>query len=388
VTGNLDISPRQVGRLANEVGSELVQIRDANAVKHRRRQLSPQVANAPALATVEVDGGRLFTREPGCGPGVHQAQSKEDKIGCLLSMHSRPHEADPQPEPPVAFRDCRRVVRLVQRVHGGPGGLMPEQAEPTQKQDQTGDEAEEEPAAEPWRGAPRGLVRTCVATLQDSQAFGPMLAAEAQQRNFYKAAQQVFLGDGAQYNWTIQRGYFPQATPINDFIHVICYVYLGAWAVTMWLASKAGLAKRDEQEHWHLYERWMGLCWQGRVSEVIKDMEGWEERLGRPPPGEELDENDPRKVLGAALTYLSNNQGRMDYAHYRQQGLPVTSSLVESLVGEFNARVKAKNKHWDRPEGGETILQLRAAVLSGDGRLARFFANRPGSPYRRRQSMN
>jgi hypothetical protein len=57
-------------------------------------------------------------------------------------------------------------------------------------------------------------------------------------------------------------------------------------------------------------------------------------------------------------------------------------------VGEFNARVKEKNKHWDRPEGGEAILQLRAAVLSEDDRLPRFFANRPGCLYRRRPSIN
>jgi hypothetical protein len=93
-------------------------------------------------------------------------------------------------------------------------------------------------------------------------------------------------------------------------------------------------------------------------------------------------------LLAEAVTYLTNNQGRMDYPRYRQQGLPVTSSLVESLVGEFNARVKEKNKHWDRPEGGEAILQLRAAVLSEDDRLARFFAQRPGCLYRRRPSIN
>ena len=148
-------------------------------------------------------------------------------------------------------------------------------------------------------------------------------------------------------------------------------------------AGQAGLAQRDERQHEELYERWLALCWRSRVGEVIEEMAGWTERLGRPPPGEELAEDDPRRVLGSALTYLRNNQGRMDYVSYRQQGLPVTSSLVESLVGEFNARVKAKNKHWDRPEGGEAILQLRAAVLSEDGRLARFFAQRPGSPYRR-----
>jgi hypothetical protein len=66
----------------------------------------------------------------------------------------------------------------------------------------------------------------------------------------------------------------------------------------------------------------------------------------------------------------------------------VTSSLVESLVGEFNARVKGKDKPWGRPEGAEAILPLRAAVRSEEDRLARFFANRPGSPYRRRPSTN
>jgi hypothetical protein len=192
---------------------------------------------------------------------------------------------------------------------------VPEPAEQTPEQDQAVAGAGGGPAAEPWRGAPERLVRTCVATLQDSRAFGPLLAAEAPRRHFYAAGRQVF-------------------------------------------------------------------------AEVIAEMAAWEQRLGRPPPEEEVDENDPREVLASALVYLRNNQGRMDYVSYRQQGLPVTGSLVESLVGEFNARVKAKNKHWDRPQEGEAILQLRAAVLSEDGRLGRFFATRPGSPYRRRPSAN
>ena len=74
----------------------------------------------------------------------------------------------------------------------------------------------------------------------------------------------------------------------------------------------------------------------------------------------------------------------MAYPRYRREGLPTTSSLVESLVGEFNARVKGKQKHWNRPRGAESILQLRAAVLSEDGRLGRFFANRSGCPFRKR----
>jgi hypothetical protein len=394
VAADLDISSRHLGRLAREVGAEMARARDDNTLQHRRRQLPAEVANAPTLAAIEVDGGRLFTRQAGCGPGVHQAQAKEDKIGCLLSLESRTHQEDPQPEPPPAFRDCRRVVRLVQRVHGGPPGLMPDKDQPAPQQAKQAEERAEGFAVEPWRGAPKRRLRTCVATLHNSQAFGPMLAAEAQRRNFYRAGQQVYLGDGAPYNWHIQRGYFPHAVPITDFLHVVCYVYLAAWAVTAWSARQAEAAPGEAAEVgeaaavWERYERWMRSCWQGGVVGVIEEMAWWQEKLGRPPPGDKRDENEPVGLLAAAVTYLTNNQGRMDYPRYRQQGLPVTSSLVESLVGEFNARVKEKNKHWDRPEGGEAILQLRAAVLSEDDRLARFFAKRPGCLYRRRPSIN
>ena len=95
---------------------------------------------------------------------------------------------------------------------------------------------------------------------------------------------------------------------------------------------------------------------------------------------------DPRQLVQEALTYLTNNASRMDYPRYRRLGLPVTSSWVESLVGEFNARVKSWNKWFNRGEEVEAVLQVRAAVLSEDGRLARYFAERLGNPYRRYQN--
>jgi hypothetical protein len=120
-------------------------------------------------------------------------------------------------------------------------------------------------------------------------------------------------------------------------------------------------------------------CWQGRVAEVVEELEKQQAALGRPPPGEELAANDPRRVVAEALSYLGNNAERMNDPEYRRQGLPTTSSLVESRVGEFNARVKGKEKFWNRPGGAEAILQVRAALLSEDGRLPRHFASRLGS---------
>jgi len=366
----VDITSRHVHRIASEIGNELAQQRDNKASQHRRRELPVRVAATPEVVAVEVDGGRLRTREVGCGPGVHNFQNKEDKIACLVTLKSAVHQTDPQPEPPESFLEPRRVRRLVQQMQGLSGDKP--QEEPQQEDTTTA--GQPQTASEGHPPSPQRHVRTCVASMVDCHSFGPMVAAEAQERDFYRAGRRAFLGDGAAYNWGIQRRHFPDFEAINDFLHVLCYVYLAAWAVGS-----------DEQQRWSIYVNWMRTCWQGYVKAVIEELQCWQKRLGEPPEGVELDAKDPRRLVAEALSYLQNNQSRMDYPRYRQQGLPITSSLVESLVGEFNARVKSLQQYWNRPGGAEAILQLRAAVLSEDDRLARFFAQRPGNPHRRRK---
>ena len=367
----VEISSRHVQRIASEIGTELAQRRDEKVVQRRRRELPVRVAAKPEVVAVEVDGGRLRTREVGAGPGVHDEQNKEDKVACLVSLQSEVHQQDPRPEPPESFLEPRRVQRLVQAMKGQAGDKPRE--EQTQEEEATPQQTREGPEAEST--TPEKRVRTCVASMADCRAFGPMVAAEAQERGFYEAKRRAFLADGAAYNWGIHKGYFPDFEPIVDMLHVLCYVYLAACAVG-----------GDETREWSIYVGWLRSCWQGRVAEVIEALRQWQEKIGKPPKGEELDGKDPRRLVAEALSYLRNNQRRMDYPRYRREGLPITSSLVESLVGEFNARVKGCDKYWNRPEGAEAILQLRAAVLSEDDRLERFFAQRPGCPYRRRKA--
>jgi hypothetical protein len=367
----LQISPRHVCSIATEIGLELASARDQKVALRQQRQLSTRVANPPEAVVVEVDGGRMGTREPGCGPGANQPKPKEDKIACLVSLTGDTYEEDPQPQPPPSLVQPRRVQRLVRQIHGSPGDMFQEEEGQEDKEPTAAQTAPEASA----RTSPVKRVRTCVASLRDSHSFGPMVAAEAQERGFYQARRQAFVCDGQAYNWTIHKTYFKDFAAIADFMHVVCYLYLAAWA---------GGGAPPEQ--WSRYVEWLRSSWQGRVTEVIQELEVWQQRLGEPPEGEELAANDPRRLVAEALSYLRNNQGRMDYPRYRQEGLPVTSSLVESLVGEFNARLKSLQKYWDRLEGkgGEAMLQLRAAVLSEDDRLARHFAQRPGNPYRRR----
>jgi hypothetical protein len=364
---SVPISARHVQRIALEIGTELTDQRDKKVGQRRRRELPVRVAATPEVVAVEVDGGRLRTREAGAGPGVHGKQNKEDKVACLVSLHSEVHAHDPQPEPPESFLEPRRVQRLVQAMKGQAGEKPPEEEAREEKATPQGIEGPEEGPT-----MPKCHVRTAVASMADSHAFGPMVAAEAQERGFYQAKRKAFLADGAAYNWSIQKGYFPGFEPITDMLHVLCYLYLAAWAVG-----------RDEAQRWSIYVGWLRSCWQGRVKEVIEALQDWQGKLGKPPEGAELDGKDPRRLVAEALSYLANNQARMDYPRYRKEGLPITSSLVESLVGEFNARVKGRDKYWDITEGAEAILQLRAAVLSQDDRLERFFAQRPGCAYRR-----
>jgi hypothetical protein len=363
--GGIPISDRQLERIAVEIGTQMAQQRDKKA--ERPRQVPVRVPTPPQAVAVEVDGGRLRTRAADSGRGVHDAQNKEDKIACLINIkNAEEHEQDPQPEPPESFQEPRRVQRLVQEMKGLSGDKPQEELPqentpkaPPPEAEFTGEQKEEV------------RVRTCVASMADSEQFGKLVAAEARERGFYQANRRAFVADGASYNWTLQKKHFADFEPIADFLHVLCYIYLAAYAVG-----------EDEAKKWAIYLGWLNKCWKGKVSEVIAELENWQTRIGKPPEGQEVEKKDPRRLVAEALSYLRNNQERMKYPGYRKRGLPITSSLAESLVGEFNARVKARNKFWECPGGAEAILQLRAAALSEDGRMERFFQTRTTSPFR------
>jgi hypothetical protein len=140
-----------------------------------------------------------------------------------------------------------------------------------------------------------------VATTRSSDAFGPLVAAEAEARGFVAAPRQAFVGDGQAWNWTLQKAYFPRSIAIADFIHVLTYVYLAAKAVTA-----------SAPAHWETYLGWARSCWTGHVAEVIAALEEWSRRLGPLAPGEDPPASDPRRVVSKALTYLRNNAPRMD----------------------------------------------------------------------------
>ena len=87
-------------------------------------------------------------------------------------------------------------------------------------------------------------------------------------------------------------------------------------------------------------------------------------------------EESPRSKVANALRYLVNQQSRMHYDQYRCQGLPITSSHIESTIKQINRRVKGTEKFWS--EGGaEALLQLAADYLSETDPMVTFWRERP-----------
>lgn len=384
---DLSISGRQVNNLAQEIGQEMAAQRDqaTEDYVHHRRQ--PPAAPAPEVVAIGLDGGRIMTRTAGQGVGVHQQAWKEDKVACLLTFQAETFDADPHPEPPKCFLDAPKVDQLVREIqaHHGPRqeNELPQLAElalgkPSVASPADGVAASREADAgtkPAWPPKRLKDSRTCVATMQESAAFGKMVAQEAYRRNFQAAARGALLGDGGKWIWTLHAKWFPWLTAVADFVHPLTYLYVTATVLATSVSDR-----------WQTYVGWMTQCWQGRAGDVIADLDRRLEQLEPPTGASKLPPTDPRDVLRRTIGYLRNNQERMNYPDYRKQGLPVTSSMVESLIKEFNYRVKGTEKFWNHPQGAEAILQLRAAVLSDDHRLENYMAQRPGSAFRRHTS--
>lgn len=362
------VSANTINRICQEVGEDLA----ATAQDDWRTVLSGEVA-APEVAIIMTDGGRIRTREMDCGPGVHLRGTgwNETKNAILVSASSETSALDPQPDPPACFLSAAHVAELAEtaktKENAGESDDLPQR----KKKSKTKTKRRAKRSHPPHK--PRRIVRTVLSSLKCSRQFGMEIQREAKRRKFREASRKAFVADGLPANWAIHAEHFRDFTPILDFTHAVTYLF-----------RAAQLCVSDREEAWSTYARWMTWSWRGQVSDVLGELGEHRQRLG--PPPEDASDDDPREQLRLIVGYLENNRSRMRYAAYRRDGLPTTSAWMESAVKEINHRVKGTEMFWNHPDGAEAILQIRAARLSDDGRLARFLARRPGSPTLRRSN--
>lgn len=360
------ISDRRIRRQTEDVGRARVAEREAGvrnlkSMTFSDRRLGSSIAQAPELAVIMMDGGRYQRRD-------HFGQSKdagavspkhwrESKVGCLLTMQSRPKAEDPCFLIPKSFVHASVVRELAKMAEKqGSNELEPVPSGSSVNHAVPLDDIDYEP--------PQLISRDVVASSQTAEEFGWQLESRAFQLNFPSAQRIAFVADGAKTNWRIQEQHFPRATPIADLIHALSYV---------WSATQASGGATT-------YDQWAQWIWQGEASKVIAELERLQFRIGLPP--QDAPTHDPRCRVDRTLTYLRNNSHHMNYPEYRRQGMPITSTHIESTIKQINRRIKGSEKFWLKTSS-ECILQLRADYLSESNPMPpfwnRWLANQTGS---------
>jgi hypothetical protein len=406
----LKISAKQVERVTERIGQERIDQRQSQVQAFRAlpvvEKFAAPVAPAPDLAVVSMDGGRLQIRDqpsgaavdpaaaraveatgpsraevadapeearsagsapavetrpaesaPAAEPSASEVRSRhwrEDKVGLLMTMTSAESAVDPCPTIPSTFINPLRIPKLVRALRKGCAPCEDAVAESPETE-------EEDPLVGPEYAPPEVRVKSMVATRHEAESFGVLLAAAAHARGFYGARRKAFVADGAECNWAVRKRWFSDFVAILDFIHALSYIFAAA------------MAGRGFSAGWEVYVRWIGWVWQGRVEEVIRELEPRQADLGLPDQDES--ETSPRRVVADALRYLKNHHDQMRYDEYRRLGLPITSSHVESTVKQINRRVKGTEKFWSE-EGAEALLQLRADYLSETEPMEKFWQER------------
>jgi hypothetical protein len=422
----LTVSAKQVRRLCKRIGDERIRERAAAVAAYQalplvERKAAPAAVEPPAVVAVSVDGGRLqiFERQgPASAPPPTPAESlpqpdllvvaaaaaantalpqtaplasvataaplptetvvptplagaaleeedeerrgkfwREDKIGLLLTLDSAEAVSDPCPVVPPTFLHPARMAKLVRELKK----RAPPQEEGAKEAADPDAEAEAlRDNTVRWQ-PPEVTGKQLVATRRPWADFGPMVAAAAWAQGFFAAPRRAFVADGAENNWTLHRQFFSSFVPILDFIHGLSYVFAAA------------VAGRGFKEGWAVYERWIQWVWSGEVEQALVELAARQAELGAPTATEPT--GSPRAVVARALTYLTNNQARMRYADYRRQGLPITSSYVESAVKQINRRVKGTEKFWNE-DGAEELLHLRADYVSDGDVMSEYWQRR------------
>lgn len=358
VLAEFEVQTERVRRSTERVGCERMAERDRLVEAYEKlplpqRQQSP-VDQVPQVACVQMDGGRMQRRDRQQSR-VEQRDDREGfwrevKVGCLLSMISQVSPTDPCPELPRTFVDPGRMREITREIKGFSSDMASlsdaQQPPDLPKLDRP--------------GRPKPLVKSVVATCDTVEEFGPRLTAAAYQRGFHAAPRKAFVADGSETNWGVWRKHFSHYTPILDFIHALTYVYAAA------------MAGQPTGDGWARYRQWAQWVWSGEVARVIAALKQRQAELGVPNKDET---GTARSQVAETLRYLTNQQSRMHYADYRRQGLPITSSYIESTVKQINRRMKGTEKFWST--GAEAMLTLVADYLSETPALVKFWQTRP-----------
>lgn len=176
--------------------------------------------------------------------------------------------------------------------------------------------------------------------------------AEALQRDPKRSRKWVILVDGHPHQIKqikrVMRRFKVKAVLIQDFIHVLEYLWKATWC----LHEKGS----EEAEAW-VAERALKIL-QGKAGLVAAGMKRSATKL-------KMEKKD-REGIDSCATYLLKSKARLQYADALAAGFPIATGVIEGACRHLiNDRLDVTGARWGL-QCAEAILKLRSINSSGD----------------------
>ncbi len=169
------------------------------------------------------------------------------------------------------------------------------------------------------------------------QILGDLVESAEQGKRIDQAERQVFTG--LQDRVT---------ACILDIIHLLEYI----WKV----ANAVFGEKHPEREKW--VKGQLLLLLESRTDEVVAHWARLSEAPQRTPA--------QKQAIEKSLAYLSGHREMVDYKSYLEQGLPISTGIVESACGHLvKTRMEQNGMRWGH-KGAQAVLDTRAVFKNGD----------------------
>ena len=208
----------------------------------------------------------------------------------------------------------------------------------------------------PGKERPLLLRRAYCGTSRGIQPFRAMVWALCVMWGIRSARRLVVLGDGADWIWNFSRerfhftladGTVEAPIEILDYYHATENLAKGRDAIF-------GDPEGKPAKEW--YERWREAIWEGRVAELIEELEARSKRGASPAKRDEL---------RVRAQYFRTHAGRMHYPEYRAMDLPIGSGAIEGTCKNLvKGRMACVGQRWGVENGIERMTALRVRIFN------------------------
>jgi hypothetical protein len=205
-------------------------------------------------------------------------------------------------------------------------------------------------------GSMRPVNKRIYATFKSYRALFVWLKTEAVRRGYgtIKFKKVQFVADGADTLWDLQQEFFPDAEVCLDWIHAVEKLWSCGKAI-----NRGSRTKRRPLETW-VHEQKKRLR-RGHLKEVLATLQTALDGTAITGPGNKF----RRKVLADTIKHFVKNRARMRYQRLRQQGLVISSGLIEGTVRHLvGMRLDGPGMRWGKARA-ESVLHLRCVLLNG-----------------------